>query len=486
MSLKIGGRFFRRTDVKLTLFYIFTFFVSALVICGFLYLRLKHQLIKEVDRLLLDEADELSEVLIQDPKGDPSLKNFEMGVVTRQYYPIYFKVLDRGGASLYVSKGFKEIDYGFSDIIMANAKKGEKTKEIVRSPGRRTPYRIINTPVYNRDGSLAYIIQLATHLRFVRKSLSHFKRNILAVFPIILALGSLGGWILARRSVSPIGYIASKTKTITSKNLSERLTPRGAGDEMDDLIGTINGMIARLESSFKRMAEFTADASHELKTPICAMRGEAEVLLLKERKGEEYQEGLAHFVEQFDRLNQLINDLILLSKSDTSQIELKKAPLRLDLLIQDLFHLFQVLAEQKNIALEIGILEEVTVMGDKVRLQQLFTNLIDNAIKYTPKGFIHVTVERNESAGLVKIKDTGIGIPKEEQEKIFRRFYRVDKSRSKETGGVGLGLSIAEWIVHAHRGKIEVKSQLNQGSTFTVYIPLQIPLQKITPPSHQN
>ena len=147
----------------------------------------------------------------------------------------------------------------------------------------------------------------------MRKNLSHFRDNILTALPIILVLGSLGGWVLARRSLSPIGYIASKAQNITSQNLSERLTPRGTDDEMDDLIRTINEMIARLESSFKRMAEFTADASHELKTPICAMRGEAEVLLSKERTAEEYQEGLAHFIEQFDHLNQMINDLILLS-----------------------------------------------------------------------------------------------------------------------------------------------------------------------------
>jgi signal transduction histidine kinase len=242
---------------------------------------------------------------------------------------------------------------------------------------------------------------------------------------------------------------------------------------MDDLIQTINGMIARLESSFKRMGEFTADASHELKTPICAMRGEAEVLLLKERTIEEYQEGLAHFIEQFDQLNQMINDLILLSKFDVSQVELRMGPLRLDLLIKDLCNLFQVLAEQNKIALEMGAIEEVTVTGDKVRLQQLFTNLIDNAIKYTLRGSIHVTVERNEGMALIKVRDTGIGIPKEEQEKIFKRFYRVDKSRSRDTGGVGLGLSIADWIAHAHRGKIEVESEVNQGSTFTVYLPVE-------------
>jgi heavy metal sensor kinase len=289
---------------------------------------------------------------------------------------------------------------------------------------------------------------------------------------IVLVLGAVGGWVLARRSLSPIGYIASKAQSITSENLSERLHPRGTDDELDDLIGTINGMIVRLESSFKRMAEFTADASHELKTPICAMRGEAEVLLSKGRPAQEYQEGLAHFIEQFDHLNQMINDLILLSKFDASQVELKMVPLRLDLLIKDLCNLFQVLADQNEIALETVAIEEATVIGDKVRLQQLFTNLIDNAIKYTSKGSIHVTVEKNKDSALVKIRDTGIGIPKEEQEKIFKRFYRVDKSRSRETGGVGLGLSIAEWIVHAHHGRIEVESELNQGSTFTVFLPI--------------
>ncbi len=471
MSLKIGGRFLQRTDVKLTGLYVLTFSLSSLIICGFLYFRLKHQLIKGVDRFLLDEINELSEVLSKDMKEKESLKSFEFGVASRTYYPLYFRVLDAKGAIFYTSEGIRGIEYKVDEKVMSLARKGRNNIEKIHSPGRRRPFRFISAPLY-RDGKLAYIVQLGTHLRFIRKSLSGFKRNILAAFPIVLVLGSLGGWLLARRSLSPIGYITSKARSITSANLSERLKLRGADDEMDDLIRTINGMIARLEGSFKRMAEFTADASHELKTPICAMRGEAEVLLSKGRKAEEYQEGLAHFIEQFDHLNQMINDLILLSKFDATQVELKRVPLRLDLLIKDLCNLFQILAEQKENSLEMGTIEEVTVLGDKVRLQQLFTNLIDNAIKYTSKGSIHVTLQKNEDTALVKIRDTGIGIPKEEQEKIFKRFYRVDKSRSRETGGVGLGLSIAEWIVHAHHGKIGVESELNKGSIFTLYLPI--------------
>ncbi len=472
MSSKIGGKFYRKTDFKMTLWYFFTFLISILMICGFLYLRLKHQLIKEIDQFLLDETKEMERVLSQDSKEAYSLTRFEDDVMPRKHYPFVFQILDPDGKTLYHSKDFWKVGYEHKETALVNARNKKVTREEIRSPRRRTPYLIISTPVY-RDGKLTEIIQLGTHLRFVRKNLSHFRNNILIALLIVLVLGVLGGWILARRSLSPIGYIASKARSITSENLTERLHPRETGDEMDDLIHTINEMIARLETSFKRMAEFTADASHELKTPICAMRGEAEVLLLKARTPEEYQEGLAHFIEQFDRLNQMINDLILLSKFDTSQAELKMVPLRLDLLIKELCHLFQVLADQKEITLEIDTLKEVKVVGDKVRLQQLFTNLIDNAIKYTPEGSIRVTVEKKDGAALVKIKDTGIGIPKEEHEKIFKRFYRVDKSRSKETGGVGLGLSIAGWIANAHHGRIEVESELNQGSTFIVYLPIQ-------------
>ena len=472
MFLKIGAKFYRRTDVKMTLWYIFTFLVSALMICIFLYLSLRHQLLKEIDQFLLDETQEMERVLLREPSEKNFLMRFEDEVMTRKYYPFFFRILDGNGELIYISKEFQEMGYLSGKKVLINASSGKETREEVHAIKQEKPFRIISTPFF-KEGKLAYIIQIGTPLHFLKKNLSAFRNHILTALPIILILGSLGGWMLARKSLLPIGYIVSKAQSITSQNLSERLNPRGTGDEMDSLILTINEMIARLQSSFKRMAEFTADASHELKTPICAMRGEAEVLLSKERKAEEYQEGLAHFIGQFDHLNQMINDLILLSKFDATQVELKVAPLRLDLLIKDLGNLFQVLADQKKIAFETEAMEKVIVIGDKGRLQQLFTNLIDNAIKYTPKGSIRVTVGKNQGFARVRISDTGLGIPKEEQEKIFKRFYRVDKSRSRETGGVGLGLSIADWIAHAHHGRIEVNSELNKGSTFTVYLPIQ-------------
>jgi heavy metal sensor kinase len=455
----------------MTLWYILTFLISTLIICSFLYASLRHRLLREIDQFLLDETQEMVRVLAQEPKETDFLMRFEDEVMARKYYPFFFRIVDPSGKSIFVSRGFPEIGPELQDKMVKNGKNGRDTREQIRGPRAGTSYRIIASPVY-RDGKFSEIIQLGTHLRFAKKNLAHFRNYIVIALPIILILGTVGGWMLSRRSLAPIGYIASKARSITSKNLGERLMMRGTDDEMDELIRTINEMIARLESSFKAMAEFTADVSHELKTPICAMRGEAEVLLLKERKAEEYQEGLIHFMEQFDHLNQMINDLISLSKYDTAQVELRMAPLRLDLLVKELCNLFQVLAEQKNIALDSVKTDEVTVIGDKVRLQQLFTNLLDNAIKYTSHGSIRVTVEENKDSAIVKIKDTGIGIPKEEQDRIFKRFYRVDKSRSKETGGVGLGLSIAEWVAHAHRGRIEVDSEPERGSMFAVHLPL--------------
>jgi len=304
----------------MTLWYVLTFSISALIICTFLYLGLRYRLLKEIDQFVLDETREMERVLSREPKETYFLMRFEDEMMARKYYPFFFQILDKEGKPLYVSKEFRETGYVANDQVLTNARNREETREEIHSFKGRSTFLIISTPVY-RDGKLAEIIQLGTHLHFVRKNLSHFRNNILIALPIILVLGALGGWVLARRSLSPIGYIASKAQNITSENLSRRLTPRGTDDEMDDLIRTINEMIARLESSFKRMAEFTADASHELRTPICAMRGEAEVLLLKERKAEEYQEGLVHFIEQFDHLNQMINDLILLSKFDATQVE---------------------------------------------------------------------------------------------------------------------------------------------------------------------
>lgn len=197
------AKFCRRTDVKLTFWYVLTFFVSGLVVCGFLYFRLRHQLIKEIDRFLLDETKELGTVLTRIPKGD-ALKDFEKHVEVRTLYPVYFRILDENGKPFYISENLKGMknDLNVSERVLLNTQRKKATRENIHLSERRRPFRFISTPLFS-DGRVTYIIQMGTHLKFVRKSLSNFKNNILVVMPILLILGSLGGWFLARKSLSP-------------------------------------------------------------------------------------------------------------------------------------------------------------------------------------------------------------------------------------------------------------------------------------------
>jgi signal transduction histidine kinase len=237
-------------------------------------------------------------------------------------------------------------------------------------------------------------------------------------------------------------------------------------------------MIARLDDSFRKMAQFTADVAHELRSPLCSLKGETEVTLSQERSSVEYHSVLARNLETFNSLNKMIEDLLLLSKVDAGEKPLVVlTPLRLDKLIVNLYDLFKVLADQKSISFTLPHIEDVELKGDKTKLQQLFSNFIDNAIKYTPSGGTIKLSLRNQGEQVhAVIEDSGIGMRDEDLPYIFDRFYRVDKSRSKATGGTGLGLSICRWIVEAHQGKIIVKSELGKGSTFTIILPKQPPL----------
>jgi heavy metal sensor kinase len=400
------------------------------------------------------------------------MKDYEEDVSVRESYPVYARVLRADGRVIAVSRRFPEIAYHPNQKKQERIGRDGRYFETVKVPGRRTPFRV-GTFRLSIDKKIDCIVQMGIRLSRMRKTVSNFRENILTAIPIVLVLGSVGGWLLARRSLSPIAHITEKTRRITASNLGERLRPRGTGDELDYLIATLNGMISRLDDSFKRISQFTADASHELRTPISAMRGEAELVLSKPRPIEEYRQVLADYVHKLDFLTRMINDLILLSKFDSDKAALEMTPIKLNELLVNLWELFGVLAEQKGAEFTLGEIEEAAVLGDRTRLQQLFTNLIDNAIKFTPfGGRVEISLKKDGHFARISIRDTGIGIPKEELDRIFERFYRVDKSRVKTAGGTGLGLSICRWIAEAHQGRIEVESELGKGSCFMVLLPL--------------
>lgn len=473
MSSKKGIKFYKRTDVKITLWYIVTFLVTTVLIFSFMYIRIRHHLIKEIDRFLKDELREFALKISETPidfKG--VIREYEGDIIEREYYPIYFRVLNADGRIIATSRNFAEIVYPIDQGELGRIGIGSRYVETVKVPGRRTPFRILSSRL-TVDKKFDYVVQIGTRMKSMRKTLGNFRENILTAIPIALVLGTIGGWLLARRGLAPISYITEATQKITATNLGDRLQLSQSDDEMDHLIATINAMISRLEDSFKRTNQLTADVSHELRTPISAMRGEAELLLSKPRPIGEYRKTLVNYIEKLDFLARMIDDLILLSKFDSNEAGLRMVPIKLNEFLINLGEFFRVLAEQKGIELTTGKMEQVNVVGDQIRLQQLFTNLIDNAIKFTPSGgHINIALQKDGGFTKVSIRDTGPGIPEAELKHIFERFYQVDKSRDRGRGGVGLGLSICQWIAKAHHGTIELESKVGKGSRFTVSLPL--------------
>ncbi len=294
----------------------------------------------------------------------------------------------------------------------------------------------------------------------------------LVLIPIALATSVFGGFALASRALKPVDDITRRARQITAENLDQTIPSKNVDDEIGRLTLTINGMIHRLHQSFAQVRQFSADASHELRTPLTIIRGEIELALRTPKTPEAYRGVLESTLEEIMRLTSIIDNLLMLAKADQGTYQANFSEVDLKALIDELYEDSEVLAERKNIHVELRTGEPMTIVGDRIRLRQLLLNLIDNAIKYTPDGgTVTLSLEAHNGSAVIAVGDTGIGIPSEEQEKIFNRFYRVDKARSRELGGTGLGLSIARWIAELHRGTIGVQSEPNKGSTFTVTLP---------------
>ncbi|HEX4807813.1 MAG TPA: ATP-binding protein [Bryobacteraceae bacterium] len=300
--------------------------------------------------------------------------------------------------------------------------------------------------------------------------------------PILLLIASLGGYWMSGRALKPVDEIARTAQRISAQNLSERLPSSGSGDELDRLSQVLNGMLARLEASFQRITQFTADASHELRTPLAIIRTTAEVTQARPRTPEEQSEAWKRVLAQTERTARLIDDLLTLARADAASDVLSFEPMDLRATVEDACAEMRVMAESKGLQLRTNFApkygqSEYTV-GDGDAIRRTLVILIDNAIKATSEGGeIEVSLINDNGAGpggnIVAVKDTGIGISGEDLPHIFDRFYRVAKDRSRNTGGAGLGLSIAQWIVSRHGGEIRAESVTGQGSTFRVRLPFQ-------------
>ncbi len=336
--------------------------------------------------------------------------------------------------------------------------------------------------VYSSVSALRYGLQLARpgkpgeKFQFSTMYSKGMPLRILLLFsvPVLLVIASAGGYWLSRKAVAPVGEIARAAQSISEHELSKRLPILQTGDELQSLSETLNEMFSRLESAFKRVTQFTADASHELRTPVALMRARTEVALRKPRSEGEYKETIVRIHQELERTSALIENLMTLARADSGSEALRVTPTDLNEVFLEISEPARLLAEGKSIHYEQRLAETpLCVSGNAPSLQRLFLILIDNAVKYTPpEGRISVVLGISDGAAVTEIRDTGIGISSSDLPHIFERFYRADESRSRESGGTGLGLSIAKWIAEAHHGSISVVSKVGEGSVFRVQIPL--------------
>ena len=316
---------------------------------------------------------------------------------------------------------------------------------------------------------------IAHSTKQIDQALAGLLRTLIIAVPLALALAAAGGIFLARRALKPVDKIAQTAREIGESDLSQRINVN-TKDELGRLAATLNEMIGRLEKAFQRQKQFTSDASHELRTPLAVIEAESTLALQKERPSSDYQRSLEIISQESSQMSSLIDQLLTLARADAGKEQWNFTEVNLGKLISNLSADVEVLCKEKGLSLQLGKTKDLVVNGDEARLRELFMNLLDNAISYTPApGTVSVSFRREEQMAVVAIMDTGIGIPAEEMPFIFERFYRVDKSRSRAEGGSGLGLAICRHIAETHGGKIEVESKVGAGSTFSVWLPLQSP-----------
>ena len=345
-----------------------------------------------------------------------------------------------------------------------------------RRTSKGEPVKIRAGIVYSEGHAAPYYVAIGTSYADNVKVLHRYTWIFAGVIPGALILGSLLGYFMAGRALTPVLAVAQAAQRISGSNLSMRIPSREAGDELDYLILTFNRMIERLEASFQQIRQFSTDVSHELRTPITGIRGQLEVALFTAKTVDQYREAMFNSLQDIDRLSQIVRALLLLSQAESGQLVLQKARLNLCEVVEDLVDQFQIPAEAAGVRLTAALPPQCDADVDRVQIERLITNLLSNALKFTPvSGEVKVLLETQADAVELTVQDNGQGIPTEHLPHIFDRFYRVPGKGTAPSPeqGLGLGLSFVAWIVKAHDGTIEVDSTLGKGTRFTIHLPNQ-------------
>jgi heavy metal sensor kinase len=446
---------------RLTLWYVAILSGVLVLYAGSSLLFLQVSLRRELDRNLRAEFERVEDLLTAAPDGSLRMGGHGsegelQGVV---------EVWSTDGKLLYRSEG-----------LDGQALGGPPTTAPIASPFTSvelrdgSPLRVLSRPHEVMGRSV--LMRVALSEETLRAEWRQLALGLLFGLPVALAIAGLGGHWLARRALAPLDRMARHAEQLTADNLDERLPVENPDDELGHLARVFNVSLGKIGESFAQLRRFTADVSHELRTPLTAIRSVGEVGLGDHPTEQGYREIIGSILEEADRLTLLVDTLLSLSRADAGEVPLHREDVELLALAREVAAHLGVLAEEKEQALGVEGSEPVLVEADRLVLRQALVNVVDNAIKYGPKGSrIRVVVTGDAATGRVGVIDEGPGIPSAHRERIFERFYRVDKGRSSEQGGAGLGLSLAHWAVTAHGGRIDVESKEGEGSTFRLSLP---------------
>jgi len=459
--------FFRSIKFRLTIWYLVVLGVLLLIFATIAYLMLSNSLYQSIDDSLKLGAANMGNFLEMEGSGADFDNDgqFDFGEQPLELMLFY----DTGG-NLVLEQGWgvNADNPQIIALITQDLSDGSLyTTEVLN--GREM--RLYAVPIED-ELAINGVLVVGRSTAEVKDVLENFGYILLFTSLAMIVLAGGCGLFLANRAFKPVEKISRTAREIEETDLSKRIDVHSE-DELGRLASTLNQMISRLERAFGRQRQFTADASHELRTPLAIIQAESTLSLRKERKESDYRKSLELISRETAHMATLIDKLLFLARADSGKEQLNLEVVNLKSLITDLASEIEVLCRDKGLKFKIGPLENLDVEGDKVELRQLFSNLLDNAVRYTPRGgTISVSVERQKDTAVIVITDSGIGIPEEHIGHIFERFYRVDKARSRADGGTGLGLSICQHITKKHGGRIEVESQVGKGSTFSVSLPL--------------